>query len=100
MLASPWVSRSEPHLPHLQVGETNPHLIEFSGLNERIWACSLRTVECSTNAVHRHALPSLITGDEQQTGEGEWEAALNQREAQFLVRQVGRGQQGGWEDVG
>ena len=58
------------------------------------------TVECSTNAVHSQALPPLPERSWQQTRDDEWEAASDWWEVQFLVRQVGRGQQGGQEFVG
>lgn len=61
----------------VQARVTNPHLTVFPELNERIRICILRTVECSTDAVHSHALPPLLGCGWQQTRDSDGEAALN-----------------------
>lgn len=50
--------------------------------------------------MHSQALPPLPERSWQQTRDDEWEAASDWWEAQFLVRQVGRGRQGGQEFMG
>ena len=50
--------------------------------------------------VRSQALPPLPDRSWQQTRADEREAASDRWELQFLVRQMGRGQQGGQEDVG
>lgn len=77
VLPSPWTSHSESQFPHLQARVTNPHLTVFPELNEQIRICILRTVECSTDAVHSHALPPLLGCGWQQTRDSDGEAALN-----------------------
>lgn len=89
VLVSARVGHSEPQFHHLQTGVNNPRLTGSQGVHERIRACTLRTAEHPTNAVHSHGLSALPGGGGQQTGEEEWEPALNWWGAQLLVRKMG-----------